>query len=374
MAIQTADRQYPQEVVRMQLFDYMGEYGYEQLVMCSDPASGLKAIIAIHDTTLGPACGGTRIWPYATEREALEDALRLGRAMTYKAATAGLSLGGGKGVIIADPNTQKTEALLRAYGRFVDTLGGRYLTTTDVGSTGRDLEVVSQETEYVVGLPLPLGGSGDTSIMTGLGVYVGMKACAQETWGTDSLRGKRVAMQGFGKVAYNTAKHLLEEDAELFVTDVYEGALNKARDMGVEVVSTDDIYDIPCDIFSPCALGGVLNSDTIPRLSCRVVAGGANNQLLTDADGEDLHRRGILYAPDYVLNAGGIINVSAEVGMAYNADVAREKTERIYEIMERVIHTSKREEIPTFQAADRLAEDRLASVRGVRNMRRARKR
>ena len=355
----------------MQLFDYMGEYGYEQLVMCSDPAAGLKAIIAIHDTTLGPACGGTRIWPYATEDEALEDALRLGRAMTYKSATAGLSLGGGKGVIIADPNTQKTEALLRAYGRFVDTLGGRYLTTTDVGSTGRDLEIVSQETRHVVGLPLPMGGSGDTSIMTGLGVYMGMKACARDTWGTESLQGRKVAMQGFGKVAYNTARHLLEEDAQIVVTDVYEGAQAKARGMGIKVVSPDEIYDVQCDIFSPCALGGVLNEQTIPRLSCRIVAGGANNQLLSDADGEDLHRRGILYAPDYVVNAGGIINVSAEVGMTYSEELAREKTERIYEIMERVIHTSKREEIPTFMAADRLAEDRLTSVRGVKHMRRA---
>ena len=355
----------------MQLFDTMSEFGYEQMVMCSDPASGLRAIIAIHDTTLGPACGGTRIWPYATEAEALEDALRLSRAMTYKSATAGLNMGGGKGVIIADSNTQKTEALLRAYGRFVDTLGGRYLTTTDVGSTGRDLEFVSQETDFVVGLPLSLGGSGDTSIMTGLGVYMGMKACARETWATDSLRGKRVAMQGFGKVAYHTAQHLLEEDAQVVVTDVYSGALDKAREMGLKVVAPEEIYDVPCDIFSPCALGGVINGDTIPRLSCRVVAGGANNQLLTDADGEELHRRGILYAPDYVVNAGGIINVSAEVGMAYNPDLAREKTERIYEVMERVIHTSKREEIPTFIAADRLAEDRLASVRGVRNMRRA---
>ena len=357
----------------MQLFNTMSEFGYEQMVMCSDPASGLKAIIAIHDTTLGPACGGTRIWPYVTEEEALQDALRLSRAMTYKSATAGLNMGGGKGVIIADPNTQKTEALLRAYGRFVDTLGGRYLTTTDVGSTGRDLEFVSQETGYVVGLPLSLGGSGDTSIMTGLGVYMGMKACARETWGADALRGKRVAMQGFGKVAYHTARHLLEEDAQIVVSDVYSGALDKARDLGLKVVSPEDIYDIPCDIFSPCALGGVINGETIPRLSCRVVAGGANNQLLSDADGEELHRRGILYAPDFVVNAGGIINVSAEVGVAYNPDLAREKTERIYEVMERVIHTSKREEIPTFMAADRLAEDRLASVRGVRQLRRSRK-
>ena len=365
-------RLFCEEVAAMQIFDYMSQYGYEQLAMFTDPSVGLKAIVVIHDTTLGPACGGTRIWPYATEEEALRDALRLGRAMTYKAATAGLSLGGGKGVIIADPHTQKTEALLRAYGRFVDTLGGRYLTTTDVGSTGRDLESISQETDYVVGLPLPRGGSGDTSIMTGLGIYMGMKACARETWGTDSLRGKKVAMQGFGKVGYHTAQHLLEEDAQLVVTDVYDSALDKARDLGIKVVAPDDIYDVKSDIFSPCALGGVLNGDTIPRLSCRVVAGGANNQLLSDADGEELHRRGILYAPDYVVNAGGIINVSAEVGMAYNPEVAREKTERIYEIMERVIHTSKREEIPTALAADHLAEERLASVRGIRNVRRAR--
>ena len=356
----------------MELFEYMNEYGYEQLVMCSDPASGLKAIIVIHDTTLGPSCGGTRIWPYGSEEEALQDVLRLSRAMTYKSAAAGLNLGGGKGVIIADPNTDKTEALLRAYGRFVDTLGGRYLTTTDVGSTGRDLEFVSQETGSVVGLPLSLGGSGDTSIMTGLGVYMGMKACAKATWGDDSLRGKRVAMQGFGKVAYQAAKHLLDEDAELVVTDVYEGALGKAREMGIKVVEPADIYDVQCDIFAPCALGGVINQGTLPRLTCQIVAGGANNQLQTEADGEDLHRRGILYAPDYVVNAGGIINVSAEVGMPYNESLAREKTERIYEIMERVIHTSQREEIPTYQAADRLAEERLASVRGVRHMHRAR--
>lgn len=356
----------------MELFDTLTEFGYEQVAIGCDPASGLKAIIAVHDTTLGPACGGTRIWPYITEEEAIQDALRLSRAMTYKSAAAGLNLGGGKGVIIADPNCQKTEALLRAYGRFVNTLGGRYLTTTDVGSTGRDLEFVKQETDYVVGLPLSLGGSGDTSIMTGLGVYMGMKACARETWGADSLRGKRVAMQGFGKVAYHIAQHLLEEDAQVVVTDVYTGALDKARDMGLKVVAPEEIYDVRCDIFSPCALGGVINSDTIPRLTCPVVAGGANNQLLSDADGEELHRRGILYAPDYVVNAGGIINVSAEVGMAYNPDLAREKTERIYEVMERVLHTSKREEIPTFLAADRLAEDRLSSVRSVRQLRRFR--
>ena len=350
----------------MEILEQMGAEGHEQLVVVSDAGSGLKAIIAIHDTTLGPACGGTRIWPYKSEREAMWDALRLSRAMTYKSAAADLPLGGGKGVIIADSHTQKTEALVRAYGRFVDTLGGRYLTTTDVGSTGRDMEYIKQETDYVVGLPVTAGGSGDTSIMTGLGIYMGMKACAKETWGNDSLQGKVVAMQGFGKVATHTAHHLMKEDATLVVTDVFDGALDRARDLGLKVVKPDDIYGIDCDIFAPCALGGVINPETIPQLKCKVIAGGANNQLLSENDGEALHRMRIMYGPDYILNSGGIINVESEISGIYNADRAREKTERVYEIMERVISISKTEEIPSAKAADRLAEERLKSVRGIR--------
>lgn len=350
----------------MEMLEQMGDEGHEQLVVVSDAGSGLKAIIAIHDTTLGPACGGTRIWPYKSEQEAIWDALRLSRAMTYKSAAADLPLGGGKGVIIADSHTQKTEALVRAYGRFVDTLGGRYLTTTDVGSTGRDMEYIKQETDHVVGLPVTAGGSGDTSIMTGLGIYMGMKACAKETWGNDSLRGKVVAMQGFGKVATHTAHHLMKEDATLVVTDVFDGALDRARDLGLKVVKPDEIYGLDCDIFAPCALGGVINPETIPQLKCKVIAGGANNQLLSDTDGEALHRLGILYGPDYILNSGGIINVESEISGIYNADRAREKTERVYEIIERVISISKNEEIPTAKAADRLAEERLKSVRGIR--------
>ncbi|MDE0720404.1 MAG: leucine dehydrogenase [Dehalococcoidia bacterium] len=350
----------------LEILEQMGAEGHEQLVVVSDAGSGLKAIIAIHDTTLGPACGGTRIWPYKSEREAMWDALRLSRAMTYKSAAADLPLGGGKGVIIADSHTQKTEALVRAYGRFVDTLGGRYLTTTDVGSTGRDMEYIKQETDYVVGLPVTAGGSGDTSIMTGLGIYMGMKACAKETWGNDSLQGKVVAMQGFGKVATHTAHHLMKEDVTLVVTDVFDGALDRARDLGLKVVKPDDIYGIDCDIFAPCALGGVINPETIPQLKCKVIAGGANNQLLSESDGEALHRMGIMYGPDYILNSGGIINVESEISGIYNADRAREKTERVYEIMERVISISKTEEIPSAKAAERLAEERLKSVRGIR--------
>ncbi|HEU0021087.1 MAG TPA: Glu/Leu/Phe/Val dehydrogenase dimerization domain-containing protein [Dehalococcoidia bacterium] len=352
----------------MNLFESMGQSGHEQLAVCSDPGVGLKAIIAIHDTTLGPACGGTRIWPYETEAAAMIDVLRLSRAMTYKSAAADLPLGGGKAVIIADSHTQKTEALLRAFGRFVDTLGGRYLTTTDVGSTGHDLEYIRQETRHVVGLPISAGGSGDTSIMTGLGVYMGIKACAKGVWGSDSLTGKKIAMQGFGKVSFNTAHHLLKEGAQLVATDVFPESMDRARSMGIEVVEPKKIFDVECDVFSPNALGGVINSDTIPRLTCRIVAGGANNQLLSAADGKELHRRGILYAPDYVINAGGIINVEAEIGSPYNPERAREKTERIYDIMSRVIEVSRREGIPTAQAADHIAEARIDSVRGIRSI------
>lgn len=352
----------------MEIFEYLNDYGHEQLVVGADPETGLKAIIAIHDTTLGPAAGGTRMWPYETEADAIRDALRLSRAMTYKSAAAGLPLGGGKGVIIGDSRTIKTEALLRSYGAFVDTLGGRYLTTTDVGTSTRDLEYIRLETKHVLGLPVAAGGSGDTSIMTGLGIYMGMKACAQEVWGSDSLMGKKIVVQGFGKVAFNMAHHLLKENAQLVVSDIYEGALDRAREMGIQVVPQDNIYDLECDIFSPCALGGVLNPDTIPKLKCQVVAGAANNQLLTDEDGWELQRRGILYAPDYIVNAGGIINAAAEYEAAYNPDRAREKTERIYEIMGQVIARAKSEEVPTAGAADRLAEERVNSVRKVKKI------
>jgi leucine dehydrogenase len=288
--------------------------------------------------------------------------------MTYKSAVAGLPLGGGKALIVADPHRDKSEALLRAFGRYVDTLGGRYVTTEDVGMTPEDLEHVAKETRHVAGLPTSVGGSGDTSILTGLGLYLGMKACAKAAWGSDSLAGRVVAIQGFGNVGSRVAEHLLAEGAELVATDTFEGARERARSQGARVVDADAIYDAECDIFAPCALGGVLNSDTIPRLRCGVVAGGANNQLLSESDGEALHRRGILYGPDYVLNAGGIINVSCEIGGKYSAARARELTERIYENVERVIAVSRREDVPTSVAADRLAERRLKEAREVRRM------
>ena len=258
--------------------------------------------------------------------------------------------------------------MLRAFARHVDTLAGRYITTTDVGTTSRDLEYIAMETEYVTGLPLSLGGSGDTSVLTGVGIFQGMKACAKAVWGSDSLEGRTVAMQGFGKVARCTAEHLLAEGATLVATDINEAALEKAQGMGATTVGPDEIYDVACDIFSPCALGGVLNSRTIPRLKCKIVAGGANNQLASDEDGLALQRRGILYAPDYIINAGGIINVSCEMNGAYSAERAREMTERIYETTERVLRIASRDEIPTAQAADRLAEERIRAVRSVRGI------
>ena len=352
----------------MDILNYMSKHGHEGVLVCSEPSVGLKAFIALHDTTLGPGCGGTRMWNYASEEDALFDALRLSQAMTYKSAAAGLALGGGKGVIWADPRSDNREALLRAYARHVDSLGGRYITTTDVGTTTRDLEMIRLETQHVVGLPTEMGGSGSTSILTGLGVYLGMKACAKSAWGSDSLQGRVVAMQGFGKVAHETAAHLLKEGAGLVVTDISQKAMEEAADLGAEIIEAEDIYDVDCDIFSPCALGGTLNADTIPRLNCAIVAGGANNQLATDWDGKRLQDRGILYAPDYIINAGGIINASCEIGAEYSEARARQITERIYNTMRDLLHTSQQEEVTTAEAADRLAQRRINSVQSLRGI------
>ena len=352
----------------MRILDYMERYHYEQLVVCHEPSVGLKAFIAIHDTTLGPSPGGVRIWPHATEEEAIMDVLRLARAMTYKSAVAGLPLGGGKGLIVADSRTDKSEGLLKAFGRYVDTLGGRYITTEDVGMTPEDLVHIAQETPHVLGLPTSLGGSGDTSKQTGWGVYLGMKACAKAAWGSDSLEGRVVGIQGFGNVATYTVSHLLEEGVEIVATDINEDALDRARDLGARVVGVEEIYDVECDIFSPCALGSSLNGETIPRLRCTVVAGGANNQLASEEHGVELQRRDILYAPDYVINAGGIINAASELDGTYRPERAKELTERIYDTLEHVIHISRAEELPTNIAADRLAERRLQEVRALRRI------
>ncbi len=354
----------------MRVLDYMERHGHEQFSVWNDPAVGLRAFIAIHDTTLGPALGGVRIWPYENEEAAVLDVLRLSRAMTYKSAVAGLSLGGGKALIMADSRTDKTEGMFRSFGRFVNSMGGRYIVTEDVGASPGDLEWASHETKHVVGLSEALGGSGNPSGVTGFGVYQAMRACAVATWGGDSLKGRTVAIQGFGNVANALSKHLLKAGAKLLVTDIHEEKLAEVRSLeGVTVVPQDEILGAECDIFAPCALGGVLNAETVPQLRCWVVCGGANNQLAEDADAERLAERGILYAPDYVANAGGVINVSYEVGGKYSADAALEKTSHIYDTMERIIATARAQGITTARAADAMAEERIAAAREAKHVR-----
>ncbi|MSQ22109.1 MAG: Glu/Leu/Phe/Val dehydrogenase [Dehalococcoidia bacterium] len=355
----------------MNVLEYMERYGHEQFSVYTDASVGLKAFIAIHDTTLGPALGGVRVWPHPTEDAAVMDVLRLSRAMTYKSAAAGLNFGGGKGLIMADSRKDKSEALMRAFGRFVESLGGRYITTEDVGITLHDLEQIAQETSHVTGLPISLGGSGDTSSMTGFGVYQGMRACAKEAWGSDSLAGRTIAIQGFGHTATALVENILkkEEGVKFIVADINEESLARARQYpGVQIVGPDDIFSAACDIFAPCALGGILNSNTIPRLRCRIVCGSANNQLLELEDADAIQKRGIVYAPDYIVNAGGVINISCEVGTNYSEDASREKTARIYETIQRVIAISKKQGISTARAADHLAEERIAAVRKIRRV------
>jgi leucine dehydrogenase len=309
------------------------------------------------------------MWPYNSEAEAITDALRLARAMTYKAAAAGLELGGGKAVIIGDPKKEKTEALFRAYGRFVNSLGGRYITAEDIGTTPADLEYVALETPFVTGKPLHMGGSGDSAPATALGIFSAMQVCAREVWEVESLNGKTVAIQGFGKVASNLAALLKEQGARLIVSDISPQAQARARsEFGATIVAPENIYAVQCDIFAPCAMGGVLNGKTIPQLNCKVVCGGANNQLLTDEEGMHLHQRGILYAPDYVINAGGLINLSFElVKGGYNQEAALARVRSIGQQMEKVIAMARAERTTTARAADLLAEERLKAARKLRS-------
>lgn len=346
----------------MEIFKYMEKYDYEQLVFCQDKNSGLKAIIAIHDTTLGPALGGARMWPYQSEEEAIEDALRLARGMTYKNAVSGLNLGGGKTVIIGDPAKDKNEEMFRALGRFIQSLNGRYITAEDVGTTVEDMDLIYEETDYVTGVSPSFGSSGNPSPVTAYGVYLGMKASAKEAFGDDSLQGKTIAVQGLGNVAYNLCKYLHEEGAKLIVTDINEKAIERAvNDFGAVAVSPNEIYKQDVDIFSPCALGAIINDETIPQLKAKVIAGCANNQLKESRHGQILHEKGIIYAPDYVINAGGVINVADEL-YGYNRERAMKRVETIYDSLTKIFKISKDENIPTYLAANRLAEERINSV------------
>ncbi|ETT85345.1 branched-chain amino acid dehydrogenase [Viridibacillus sp. FSL R5-0477] len=343
----------------MEIFKYMEKYDYEQLVFCQDKTSGLKAIVAIHDTTLGPALGGTRMWTYASEEEAIEDALRLARGMTYKNAAAGLNLGGGKTVIIGDPLKDKNEEMFRALGRFVQGLNGRYITAEDVGTTVADMDLIHEETNYVTGISPAFGSSGNPSPVTAYGVFVGMKAAAKEAFGSEHLEGKKIAVQGLGNVAYTLCKYLHEEGAQLIVTDINESAVKRVvEDFGATAVDPTDIYAQDVDIFAPCALGAIINDETIPQLRAKVIAGSANNQLKDSIHGDIIHNEGIIYAPDYVINAGGVINVADEL-YGYNRDRAMKRVEGIYDNIEKVIDIAKRDGIPTYLAANRLAEERI---------------
>ncbi|WP_129727154.1 branched-chain amino acid dehydrogenase [Ectobacillus funiculus] len=351
----------------MEIFQYMEKYDYEQLLFCQDRVSGLKAIICIHDTTLGPALGGTRMWTYESEDEAIEDALRLAKGMTYKNAAAGLSLGGGKAVIIGDPRRDKSEAMFRAFGRFIQGLNGRYITAEDVGTTVADMDIIHEETDYVTGISPSFGSSGNPSPVTAFGVYRGMKAAAKEAFGTDSLSGKTIAVQGVGNVAYNLCKYLYKEGALLIVTDIHKESVQRAVDeFGARAVDPQDIYGVQCDIYAPCALGATVNDQTIPLMKAKVIAGAANNQLKEARHGDALHERGIIYAPDYVINAGGVINVADEL-YGYNRERALKKVEAVYENIEKVLEISKRDAIPTYLAADRLAEERIELMKHTRS-------
>src|SRR5690625_3786491 len=343
----------------MEIFTYMEKYDYEQLVFCQDENSGLKAIIAIHDTTLGPALGGTRMWTYDTEEAAIEDALRLAKGMTYKNAAAGLNLGGGKTVIIGDSKKDKNPEMFRAFGRYIQSLNGRYITAEDVGTTEEDMDLIHMETDYVTGVSKESqGSSGNPSPVTGYGIYKGMKAAAKEVYGDESLEGKTVAVQGVGNVAYALCEHLHEEGAKIIVTDINNEAVSRAVEaFQAEAVDPEEIYDVDCDIYAPCALGATINDKTIPRLKADIIAGSANNQLKESKHGDIIDEKGILYAPDYVINAGGVINVADELN-GYNQARAMKKVETIYDSLTKVFEIARRDHIPTHLAADRMAEER----------------
>lgn len=345
------------------VFKRMEIDNYEQVVFNYDPVSGLKAIIVIHDTTMGPALGGTRLWNYQSEEEALTDALRLARGMTYKSAAAGLNLGGGKAVIIGKPEEIKSEALWRAYGRFIQSLNGRYITAEDVNTCVDDMNMVAEETDYVAGLP---GVGGDPSPVTALGCWEGMKAAAEEVYGTGDLKGKVIAMQGVGHVGYYLAKHIAEDGGKLIVTDIKQERVDRVvKEFGAAPVGLDEIYNVECDIFAPCALGAVINDDTLPRLKCDIIAGSANNVLAEERHGDLLEERGIFYAPDYVINAGGVINVYDEL-MGYDRERALRRAKGIYNNIKRVVEISNRDNIPTYKAADIMAEERIDTIKNVR--------
>jgi leucine dehydrogenase len=344
------------------IFETLAQSGHEQVVFCHNKDAGLKAIIAIHNTVLGPALGGTRMWAYKTEQEALNDVLRLSRGMTYKAAVSGINLGGGKAVIIGDPSKDKSEALFRAFGRFINSLNGRYITAEDVGIDVNDMEYVLKETEFVTGVHQVHGGSGDPSPFTAFGTLQGLMAALNVKFGNEDVGKYSYTVQGVGHVGFEFVKLLREQGAKVWVTDINQESVQRCVDeYGCEAVGLDEIYDVPADVYSPCALGGTVNEATLPRLKCKVICGAANNQLANDAIGDEVEKRGMLYAPDYAVNAGGLMNVSLEID-GYNRERAMRMMRTIYYNLGKIFQIAKRDGIPTYKAADRMAEERINAI------------
>jgi len=350
------------------IFNYMAKYDYENLLLCQDKALDFKAIIAIHDTTLGPATGGCRMWQYDREMDAIEDALRLARGMTYKYAAAGVNLGGGKAVIISDPKRKDREPVFRALGKFINRIGGKYITGEDVGTTLKDMEYIRMETEHVVTLPTYLGGAGDIAPMTAFGTIRSMQACCNRVFSSDSLDGKRVSVQGLGAVGHNVVGQLHELGAKMVVTDIDPYKVDAMVDKyGVEKVDPESIYDVDCDIFCPCALGAIISDDTLDRLRCKIICGSANNQLKEERHGDLLEKKGLVYAPDYITNAGGTIYDTDRLGVGgVSHERGKEKVTRIYDNMVRVFEIADRDKIPTYLAADRMAEERIEQIAEVK--------
>lgn len=354
--------------MQQSVFEHMQQMGHEQVVFCHDPHSGLNAIIGIHNTTLGPALGGTRLWNYNSHEEAIIDALRLSRGMTFKAAISGLNLGGGKAVIIADPK-QKSEALWRRYGKFVDSLNGKYITAEDVNTSARDMEFIALETSHVTGVPEYMGGSGDPSPFTAYGVFVDMKASAKKNWGNDSLSGKKILVQGVGHVGQYLVGHLVEEGAKVYITDINQDKLKETvgKFSSVEVVDNATIFDLDFDIYAPCALGATVNSESIAKMKCPIISGAANNQLAVENEhGPELIKKGIIYAPDFLINAGGLINVAAELD-GYNRERVMGNIEKIYDRTLDIYQLSETEKIHTQAAAIRIAEKRIQDIANVKS-------
>jgi leucine dehydrogenase len=351
----------------MKPFEMMEEKDHEEVVFFSDKKSGLRAIVAIHDTTLGPALGGCRMYPYDNTELALHDVLRLSRGMTYKAAVAGLNLGGGKSVIVGDPKKHKNEILFRSFGRFIQGLGGRYITAEDVGTSVTDMEYVRMETRYVTGISRALGGSGDPSPVTALGVYRGMKACVEKLQGTQSLKGLRIVVQGLGHVGYYLVRHLHDEGAKLLVNDLdTERVKRVVNEFGAEYVEDSKLYSMDAEIFAPCALGAIVNDNTIGQFKFKIIAGAANNQLADeDKHGKQLMEMKILYAPDYVINSGGLINVYNELE-GYNQEKALSQAKGIYDIVKGILDYAEREKLPTHVASNKIAEERIRQVGRLR--------